>query len=113
MSVVHETVFEDRLGYVDQLRSMGAVIEVYDTCLGGSPCRFAARGCRHSAVIRGPTALHSASLAIPDLRAGFTELIAAMAAHGESVLHNVEHIDRGYERIDESFRQLGASIERS
>lgn len=112
MSVVHETVFEDRFGYVDQLRQMGAVIEVYDACLGGSACRFAARGCRHSAVIRGPTPLRAARLQVPDLRAGITELIAAMAAEGESVLLGVEHIDRGYERIDESFRQLGARIER-
>jgi len=112
MSVVHETVFEDRFGYVEQLRKMGADIEIYDACLGGSPCRFAARGCKHSAVIRGPTRLHGALLETPDLRAGFTELIAAVAAEGQSVLAGVEHIDRGYEQIDASFRQLGASIER-
>jgi UDP-N-acetylglucosamine 1-carboxyvinyltransferase len=112
MSVVHETVFEDRFGYVDQLRQMGADIEIYDACLGGSPCRFAARACKHSAVIRGPTRLQGARLETPDLRAGFTELIAAVAASGESVLRGVEHIDRGYERIDASFRQLGAVIQR-
>jgi UDP-N-acetylglucosamine 1-carboxyvinyltransferase len=112
MSVVHETVFEDRFSYVDQIRQMGADIEIYDACLGGSPCRFAARGSKHSAVIRGPTRLHGAQLETPDLRAGFTELIAAVAAAGESVLRGVEHIDRGYEHIDASFRQLGAAIER-
>jgi len=112
MSVVHETVFEDRFGYVTQLRQLGADIEVYDACLGGSACRFAARGCKHSAVIRGPTALRGARMQVPDLRAGFTQLIAAVAAKGDSVLLGVEHIDRGYERIDESFRRLGASIER-
>lgn len=112
MSVIHETVFEDRFGYVEQLKAMGAVIEVYDTCLGGSPCRFAATAARHSAVIRGPTRLQGARLGVPDLRAGFTVLIAAIAAEGESVLLDVDHIDRGYEQIDESLRQLGASIER-
>jgi len=112
MSVIHETVFEDRFGYVEQLKAMGAVIEVYDTCLGGSPCRFAATAARHSAVIRGPTRLQGARLRMPDLRAGFTVLIAAIAAEGESVLLDVDHIDRGYEQIDESLRQLGASIER-
>ena len=91
---------------------MGAVIEVYDTCLGGSPCRFATKGARHSAVIRGPTRLIAAELDVPDLRAGFTSLIAAIAAEGRSVLLDVEHIDRGYERIDTSFQELGASIER-
>ncbi len=112
MSVIHETVFEDRFGYVEQLKAMGAVIEVYDTCLGGSPCRFATKGARHSAVIRGPTRLIATELDVPDLRAGFTSLIAAIAAEGRSVLLDVEHIDRGYERIDTSFQELGASIER-
>ena len=112
MSVIHETVFENRFGYVDQLRTMGADIEVYDTCLGGGGCRFAARGHKHSAVVKGPIGLQGAHLEVPDLRAGFTQLIAAIAARGESVLSGIEHIDRGYERIDDTLRQLGASIER-
>ncbi|MEE2709880.1 MAG: UDP-N-acetylglucosamine 1-carboxyvinyltransferase [Gemmatimonadota bacterium] len=112
MSVIHETVFENRFGYVNQLREMGADIEVYDACLGGSGCRFAARGHRHSAVVRGPTPLKGSNLEVPDLRAGFTQLIAATAAQGKSVLMGVEHIDRGYEHIDDTLRHLGASIER-
>lgn len=112
MSVIHETVFENRFGYVSQLRTMGADIEVYDACLGGAGCRFAARGHKHSAVVRGPTQLKGAQVSVPDLRAGFTQLIAATAAKGESVLTGIEHIDRGYEHIDDTFRQLGASIVR-
>jgi len=112
MSVIHETVFENRFGYVNQLREMGADIEVYDACLGGSGCRFAARGYRHSAVVRGPTPLTGIDLEVPDLRAGFTQLIAATAAQGQSILTGVEHIDRGYEHIDDTLRHLGASIER-
>ena len=91
---------------------MGADIALYDACLGGGACRFAARGLRHSAVIRGPTALRAADLSIPDLRAGFTQLIAAIAAQGVSRLDGVEQIDRGYERIDATFRALGGQIER-
>ena len=112
MSVLHETVFEDRFGYVAHLRRMGADVETYDACLGGSLCRFASKGYRHSAVVRGPTPLSGAAVEVPDLRAGFTQLIAATAASGESRLRGVEHVDRGYERIDETFRELGASIER-
>jgi UDP-N-acetylglucosamine 1-carboxyvinyltransferase len=112
MSVLHETVFEDRFGYVEQLKQMGADIEVYDSCLGGTRCRFAEKGFRHSAVIRGPTRLRGADLEIPDLRAGFTQLIAAIAAEGDSRLTGVEQIDRGYERIDETLRTLGAAIGR-
>jgi len=112
MSVIHETVFEDRFGFVEQLKEMGADIEIYDTCLGGTRCRFAEKGYRHSAVIRGPARLRGTDLEIPDLRAGFTQLIAAIAADGESRLTGVEQIDRGYEDIDETLRALGASIER-
>jgi UDP-N-acetylglucosamine 1-carboxyvinyltransferase len=112
MSVVHETVFEDRFVYVHELQKMGADIEIYDTCLGGQTCRFAASGHRHSAVIRGPVTLKGAEIDIPDLRAGFTYLIAAILASGRSVIRGVEELDRGYEQIDESLRALGAQIER-
>ncbi len=112
MSVVHETVFEDRFVYIHELQKMGADIEIYDTCLGGHSCRFAASGHRHSAIIRGPATLSGAEIDIPDLRAGFTYLIAAVLAEGRSVIRGVEELDRGYERIDESLRSLGARIER-
>ena len=112
MSVVHETVFEDHFVYVHELQKMGADIEIYDTCLGGQTCRFAASDHRHSAVIRGPVTLKGVEIDIPDLRAGFTYLIAAILASGRSVIRGVEELDRGYEQIDESLRALGAQIER-
>ena len=112
MSVIHETVFEDRFVYVSELQKMGADIELYDTCLGGSECRFGASGYRHSAVVKGPTALRGAEISVPDLRAGFTYLIAAVCAAGRSVIRGVEELDRGYEEIDKSLRDLGAAIER-
>ena len=112
VSVIHETVFEDRLVYVSELKKMGADIEVYDQCLGNSSCRFRTTGNRHSVLIRGPVQLHGADIVIPDLRAGFTYLLAAIIADGETVIRGVEELDRGYEAIDESLRNAGAQIRR-
>jgi UDP-N-acetylglucosamine 1-carboxyvinyltransferase len=112
VSVLHETVFEDRLGYTRALCRMGAAIGVSDSCLLGGACRFAHRGHDHSALIKGVTRLKGAEIVVPDLRAGFTHLIAALAAEGESRLFGAEEIDRGYERIDRVFASLGARIER-
>ncbi len=110
MSVVHETVFENRFGYVSELQKMGADIALYDTCLGGSSCRFRFTNYPHSCVIKGPSALTGGDISVPDLRAGFTYLIAAILAKGQSTIEGVEHIERGYEGIEDSLRALGASI---
>lgn len=112
ISVVHETVFENRFGYVHELQKMQAEIQLYDTCLGPTPCRFASSNYLHSAVIKGPSPLQGAEVMIPDLRAGFSCLIAAILARGRSVIHGAEHIDRGYENIESCLRGLGACIER-
>ena len=96
VSVVHETVYEDRLGYTEALRTLGAQIQVFTECLGPTRCRFGAANHRHSAVIVGPTPLHGAELVVPDLRAGFSYVIAAAAADGESLIHGVDLLDRGY-----------------
>ena len=112
LSIVHETVYERRLGYTDALNQMGATIQTYRECLGGTPCRFGRRNFRHSAVIAGPSKLHSAELAIPDLRAGFSHLIAAMAAEGTSRVYGVDLIKRGYEDFEVKMAALGAQIER-
>jgi UDP-N-acetylglucosamine 1-carboxyvinyltransferase len=109
MSIVHETVFEDRFGYVSALQQMGAEIALYDTCLGDA-CRFNTSHYQHSAVIKGPTKLKAAEINVPDLRAGFTYLIAAIMAQGTSTVHGIEHITRGYENLEASLRNLGARI---
>ena len=96
VSVVHETVYEDRLGYTEALRTLGAQIQVFTECLGPTRCRFGAANHRHSAVVVGPTKLHGAELVVPDLRAGFSYVIAAASADGESVIHGVGLLDRGY-----------------
>src|SRR5215475_8691113 len=112
LSIVHETVYERRLGYTDALNAMGATIQVYRDCLGGTPCRFGRRNFKHSAVIAGPSKLHGADLVIPDLRGGFSHLIAALAAEGTSHVYGVDLINRGYEDFESKLAALGAQAER-
>jgi UDP-N-acetylglucosamine 1-carboxyvinyltransferase len=111
MSVLHETVFEDRFGYVDGLKTMGAEIELFDQCLVGPSCRFYERDFVHSAVVRGPSRLRGAELEIPDVRAGFAYLLAAACAEGTSTLTGVEQMTRGYDGVMEKFRQIGLEID--
>ncbi len=113
VSIIHETVYENRFGYVSELKKMGADIELYDTCLGGSVCRFANTNYSHSAVIKGPSYLKANHITVPDIRAGFSYLVAAILAKGESVVDGAHYIDRGYENIDEKLRKLGVKIKRA
>ena len=112
MSVVHETLYEDRFGYTQALRQMGADIGLYAKCLGEVPCRFREREYKHSAIVRGPTPLRAAILDIPDIRAGCSYILAALCAEGTSVAYGIEHIERGYEQLDVKLRTLGAHIEK-
>lgn len=112
LSIVHETVYENRFGFTDALRKMGATIQVYRECLGGLECRFGQRNFFHSAVISGPTRLRAADIEVPDLRGGFSHLIAALAAEGTSHVRGIELIDRGYENFTGKLEALGAKIVR-
>ncbi|MDO8600822.1 MAG: UDP-N-acetylglucosamine 1-carboxyvinyltransferase, partial [bacterium] len=111
-SLIHETVYEDRFGYIEDLKRMGARAEVITDCLGSLPCRFKGKGYNHSCIITGSTPLHGTHIAVPDIRAGMAHVIAALVAEGESVLSGIEHLDRGYEDLDGRLRGLGASIQR-
>jgi UDP-N-acetylglucosamine 1-carboxyvinyltransferase len=95
--LIHEKMFENRLFFVDKLVSMGARVIVCDP---------------HRAVVSGPSRLHGERMESPDIRAGMAMLIAALCAEGRSEIGNIRQIDRGYERIDERLRALGARIER-
>jgi UDP-N-acetylglucosamine 1-carboxyvinyltransferase len=97
MLLVFEKMFESRLFFVDKLIGMGARIVLCDP---------------HRAVISGPSPLKGGTVESPDIRAGMAMLLAALAAEGSSTIHNVGQIERGYERIDERLRALGAEIER-
>lgn len=111
LSIVHETVYENRFGFTEALRQMGAQIQIYKECLGGHPCRFGQRNYNHSAVISGPTELKAADIRVPDLRGGFSHVVAALAAKGTSKVTNVQLISRGYEHFIEKLESLGADFE--
>jgi UDP-N-acetylglucosamine 1-carboxyvinyltransferase len=97
MVLIFEKMFENRLFFVDKLVTMGARVILCDP---------------HRAVVSGPSRLHGERMESPDIRAGMAMLIAALCAKGESEIGNIRQIDRGYERIDERLRALGARIER-
>ena len=95
--LVFEKMFENRLFFVDKLVGMGARIIICDP---------------HRVVVSGPAKLYGERLESPDIRAGMAMLIASLCAEGVSTIGNIAQIDRGYERIDERLRSLGARIER-
>lgn len=112
VSVIHETVYENRFGYTKILKEMGADIELFTQCLGGKKCRFASQNHHHSLVIKGLTPLTAKEIWIPDLRAGFAYVMAALLAIETSTISNVEFLDRGYENLVDKLNLLGADIAR-
>ena len=95
--LVHEKMFESRLYFVDQLIAMGARIILCDP---------------HRCVVQGPSPLHGEEVSSPDIRAGMALLIAALCAEGQSLIRNIQQIDRGYERIEDKLISLGARVKR-
>lgn len=96
--LIHEKMFESRMFFTDKLVGMGARIILCDP---------------HRAVVVGPAELRGGTVESPDIRAGMALLIAALGAKGTSEIHNIRQIERGYERIDERLRALGARITRT
>jgi len=111
VSVVHETVYEDRFGYTRAINQMGGQIQLFRECLGSVQCRFGQKNHLHSAVIVGPQKLRAAEITVPDLRAGFTYVAAALVAEGTSQINNINLINRGYEDFESKLKEIGASIE--
>ncbi len=109
-SVVHETVYENRFGFTDALIEMGANIVVHKDGIESISRRVPRRPLEQAAVITGPTPLHGADVRVPDLRGGFSHLIAALAAEGTSTISNVGIISRGYELFIDKLEQLGADF---
>jgi UDP-N-acetylglucosamine 1-carboxyvinyltransferase len=110
ISIVHETVYEDRFGFTEALNKMGADIVVHSDGLVDFPRRVARRDFEQAAVITGPTKLHGADIRVPDLRGGFSHLIAGLTAEGQSTISNVGIISRGYEHFIEKLAALGADF---
>ncbi|CAO1652668.1 UDP-N-acetylglucosamine 1-carboxyvinyltransferase [Salinibacterium sp. NYA9b] len=109
-SVVHETVYENRLGFTEALVEMGANIEVFEAGIESVSRRVPRRPLEQAAVIIGPTPLHGADVEIPDLRGGFSHLIAALTADGQSTVSNIGIIARGYEHFIDKLESLGADF---
>jgi UDP-N-acetylglucosamine 1-carboxyvinyltransferase len=95
--LIHEWMFESRMFFIDKLVAMGADITLCDP---------------HRAIVSGPSRLRGEPVESPDIRAGMAVLLAALCAKGRTEIGNIRQIDRGYERIDERLRELGANIER-
>lgn len=97
LSLMHETIYEGRLFFIDQLNKMGAKIIMADP---------------HRVFIDGPCALYGQTISSPDLRAGITYVMAALIAEGSSMIGNIHHIDRGYEHLEQRLQAVGADIQR-
>ncbi len=112
ISVMHETVFEERLGYTSFLKEMGANISVSSKCLGESSCRFRNHNYTHSAIVLGPTPLEARDFALPtDIRAGKCLVIAGLVAKGVSHLSNFHELTRKYDNLVPKLQEMGADIE--
>ena len=96
-ALFHDWMYEGRMYFTDKLKKMGAQIVLCDP---------------HRCIVNGPTPLYGADVESPDIRAGLALVLAALAANGTSTIRNVGHIDRGYEKIEEKLRNLGAQLER-
>ena len=110
-SIVHETVYENRFGFTEALIDMGADITVHKEGIASITRRVPRRPLEQAAVIKGPTPLHGATVRVPDLRGGFSHVIAAVAAQGDSTVTNLGIISRGYEHLLSKLEALGASFE--
>lgn len=111
-SVIHETVYENRFGYTEVLRSMGADIELFKQCLGEKGCRFSGQNFYHSIIVKGPKPLLAANIDIPDLRAGFAYVLAALLPSETSSVTGLPYLDRGYEKLESKLQSIGADIHR-
>jgi len=117
VSRVIERVHNNRFQFAQQLKKMGAEIDFYNPVVKEQERyyefdHYREEGVFHAARIKGPVQLRGGKLEVTDLRAGATLTIAALVAQGQSTIVNLEHIDRGYEKLDEKLKQLGAKIKR-
>lgn len=116
VSTIHETVMDNRFGYIEELTNMGFEVEYFNV-EGYDPEKYNfnlndKEGNFHAIKIKGPVSLRAASTEMPDLRAGATLVLGALMAEGVSEIIGVHHVDRGYEALEERLRKVGAKIKR-
>jgi UDP-N-acetylglucosamine 1-carboxyvinyltransferase len=113
LSVMYETVYENRFTYVPALNKMGAQIEAYNTPLGSIKGRFVGSSTACSVIVNGQAPLVGTDVVVPDIRGGFAYVLAAAAAEGTTTITGTHHLDRGYNNPIENFAGLGLNIERA
>jgi len=113
VSVIHETVYEKRFGYLDALTQLGAHTQLTTHCLGSTQCRYKSMDYHHSAIITGGTKLTSNNCVIdvPDLRAGLAYVIAAAIANGTTIITGIQNIERGYGSVPQRTKNTNLNIE--
>ena len=114
VSVIHETVHEQRFGYLPILNRLGAQTQLTNRCLGAEPCRYKGFDFFHSALIIGPTPLTASkeTLTVPDIRAGLAYVVAGAIAKGTTRLNGIEEIERGYGDLPKRLAAVGLEIQR-
>ena len=112
LSVMYETVYENRFTYVPALNKMGAQIETYNTPLGSIEGRFVGSSTPCSVIVRGGTPLRGTEVVVPDIRGGFAYVLAAASAESTTTITGTHHLDRGYNHPIDNFKGLGLDIER-
>jgi UDP-N-acetylglucosamine 1-carboxyvinyltransferase len=113
ISIIHETVHENRFGYLKALDTLGAKTQLTTHCLGGIDCRYSTSSFEHSAIIIGPTPFTAVErIATPDLRAGLAYVIAAAVARGTTMVTGVDMLERGYGDIVPRLAAMNLNIER-
>jgi UDP-N-acetylglucosamine 1-carboxyvinyltransferase len=113
-SVIHETVFSDRLGFVPALQKMNARVEPRPECLGTVACHFASGSgqekFQHSAIINGPSELIGSEIRVDELRGGFACIIAALVARGDTTIRNFSSLQKGYDSLLHKLLSIGAHV---
>jgi len=113
ISIIHETVHENRFGYLKALDTLGAKTQLTTYCLGGTTCRYRESNFEHSAIIMGPTLFTAVDeISTPDLRAGLAYVIAAAVARGTTMVTGIELLERGYGNIVPRLAAMNLNIER-
>lgn len=118
VSIIHETVFENKLGYIDELKRMGAKVKLFNPIVKDPEKTYNFNladnndSYFHGVKIYGSVQLHDAVLTMFDIRAGAAVVLAALAAEGTSTIFGVDKLDRGYEKLEERLKKLGATIKR-
>lgn len=113
LSVMYETVYENRFTYVPALKDMGAQIEMYNTPLGTQASRFVGSATPCSVVVNGRAPLRGTNVVVPDIRGGFAYVLAAAAAEGPTTITGTHHLDRGYNHPIENFSEIGLEIKKA